>query len=279
MTVASTPAGPGEDRRGTEQPSGTERSAGTERFTGTERSTGPEGYTETVRYTGTVLPGGPSALRVLDEVEIRKASVGALDNNAYLLTCRASGDQLLVDAAADPSRLLSLVREGSRAARLGTVVTTHRHPDHHGALESVLTVTGARHACGAADVAGVAAGRHRTHHLHHRDVVTVGHVTLDVIGLRGHTPGSVALAYREPEHVHVEGAVAGRVHLFTGDSLFPGGPGRTSTPEDFRSLMDDLEARVFGVYDDATWIYPGHGADTTLGVERPLLGEWRQRGW
>jgi glyoxylase-like metal-dependent hydrolase (beta-lactamase superfamily II) len=95
-------------------------------------------------------------------------------------------------------------------------------------------------------------------------------LTLSVIALRGHTPGSVAVLYRDP---------AGIPHLFTGDSLFPGGPGRTTNPRDFGSLMDDLEERVFGVLPDETWFYPGHGNDSTLGAERPHLGEWRARGW
>ena len=106
--------------------------------------------------------------------------------------------------------------------------------------------------------------------MHHGDVLTVGHLTLEVIALRGHTPGSVALAYREP---------AGRVHLFTGDSLFPGGPGATRTPADFASLMADLTDRVFDRFADDTVVYPGHGLGTTLGVERPHLEEWRARGW
>lgn len=228
-------------------------------------------------YTGDVVPGGPSQVRVLDEVVVRKASVGPMDNNAYLLTCRVNGDQLLVDAAADPDRLLGLVREGSAAGRLTHVVTTHRHPDHVGALESVLAVTGAQHACGAPDAPAMPAPVHRR--LHHADVLTVGHVTVEVVALRGHTPGSVALVYREPAHAHVDGARAGRVHLFTGDSLFPGGPGKTQDVAAFTSLMDDLEQRVFARFDDETWVYPGHGRDTTLGAERPHLAEWRARGW
>ena len=87
--------------------------------------------------------------------------------------------------------------------------------------------------------------------------------------LRGHTPGSVALVYRGDR----------RPHLFTGDSLFPGGPGKTWSPDDFTSLVDDLEQRVFGALPDDTWVYPGHGDDTTLGAERPSLPEWRERGW
>jgi glyoxylase-like metal-dependent hydrolase (beta-lactamase superfamily II) len=230
-------------------------------------------------YTGDVVSSGPSQTRVLDEVVVRKLSVGPMDNNAYLLTSRSGGDQLLVDAAAEPDRLLALVREGSASARLGTVVTTHRHADHVGALESVLAVTGAHHACGADDATAMPAVVHRR--LHDGDLLSVGHVVLEVVALRGHTPGSVALLYREPHRVTTatSEAVPGRAHLFTGDSLFPGGPGRTTQPADFRSLMTDLEQRVFGRLGDDTWVYPGHGRDTTLGAERPHLTTWWERGW
>jgi glyoxylase-like metal-dependent hydrolase (beta-lactamase superfamily II) len=94
---------------------------------------------------------------------------------------------------------------------------------------------------------------------------------LTVIGLRGHTPGSVALLWRGGDDGD---------HLFTGDSLFPGGVGATrGDPERFRSLLDDVEQRIFAELPDETWVYPGHGDDTTLGAERPHLGEWRERGW
>jgi glyoxylase-like metal-dependent hydrolase (beta-lactamase superfamily II) len=235
-----------------------------------------------VPYTGDVTPGGPSAVRELDEVVIRKASVGATDNNAYLLTCRASRSQLLVDAADDPDRLLELIREGSGGARLDLVVTTHRHPDHHRALESVVAVTGAPTAAGADDVAGIPVPTRRR--LRHGDVLAVGHLTLEVIALRGHTEGSIALVYKEPARVDGSprgaDAVPGRVHLFTGDSLFPGGVGNTQgDPARFGRLLDDVVTRVFDRFDDSTWVYPGHGADTTLGAERPHLEEWRARGW
>jgi glyoxylase-like metal-dependent hydrolase (beta-lactamase superfamily II) len=91
-----------------------------------------------------------------------------------------------------------------------------------------------------------------------------------VIHLVGHTPGSIALLYRDP---------AGSPHLFTGDSLFPGGPGKTTNPTDFTSLMDDLEEKIFGRLPDDTWFYPGHGRDSTLGAERPAIPQWRARGW
>lgn len=233
-------------------------------------------------YTGDVTVAGPSDLRVLDEVEVRKLAVGPSENNAYLLTCRRSGAQLLVDAAAEPDRLLELVREGSPTARLDLVVTTHRHLDHIGALASIGATSGAQLAAGAPDVDAIteATGVAVSRPLHDGDTIVLGHLTLEVIAVRGHTPGSVTLVYREPEHASAQGAVPGRAHLFTGDSLFPGGVGSTSNdPERFALLYADVTTRLFDRFDDATWVYPGHGADTTLGAERPHLDEWRERGW
>ncbi len=231
-------------------------------------------------YSGRVAPGGPAQRRDLPGLTVRKLSVGPMDNNAYLLTCTVTGEQLLVDAAAEAERLLALVAEDTAATGLGTVVTTHRHRDHHGALAEVVAATGAQVAAGSADADHLPV--HVDRRLGHGDVVTVGRAGLEVIALRGHTAGSIALAYREDEPAATPGAPAtgpGSVHLFTGDSLFPGGPGKTSDPEAFRSLMTDLEERVFGVLDDRTWVYPGHGDDTTLAAERPHLPQWWARGW
>lgn len=217
-------------------------------------------------YTGTVTIGGASDVRDLGAVIIRKASVSAMDNNAYLLTCRATGAQLLVDAADDANRLKALVREGT--GTLATIVTTHQHGDHHRALADLVAATGAATAAGLADAEALPVTPDVR--LQQGDSVTFGDVSLDVVGLRGHTPGSVALVYADP---------SGVAHLFSGDSLFPGGPGKTPSPTEFTSLMDDLEARVFDIYPDDTWVYPGHGKDTTLGAERPHLAQWRGRGW
>ncbi len=93
-----------------------------------------------------------------------------------------------------------------------------------------------------------------------------------MIHLRGHTPGSVALALSGP-------AAGDATQLFTGDCLFPGGLGRTTKPKEFDSLYHDVTSRVFDVYPDATVVYPGHGDDTTLGAERPQLDEWKARRW
>ena len=218
-------------------------------------------------YESEVVPGGPSSVRELTHATIRKMSVSPMHNNVYLLTCRSSGAQLLVDAADDPSRCLALVAEGT--GRLDHLVTTHQHWDHVRALADVAAATGARTYAGAPDADALPVAPDVR--LEHGDVVEVGELRLDVIRLTGHTPGSVALAYEDPDGV---------VHLFTGDSLFPGGVGNTKQPgQSFDSLYADVVSRVFDVYDDDTWVYPGHGADTTLGVERPHLDEWRQRGW
>jgi glyoxylase-like metal-dependent hydrolase (beta-lactamase superfamily II) len=101
------------------------------------------------------------------------------------------------------------------------------------------------------------------------DTVTVGTVSLRVIHLDGHTPGSIALLYDDPQ---------GAPHLWTGDALFPGGPGKT-TPQTFPVLMHELRTKVFDALPDETWVYPGHGDDTVLGSERPHLDEWQARGW
>jgi glyoxylase-like metal-dependent hydrolase (beta-lactamase superfamily II) len=226
----------------------------------------PDGRLGSMTYTGEVSVGGPSAVRELPDATIRKASVSPQDNNAYLITCTATGEQLLIDAADDVTRLKSLVAEGGDG--LVTVVTTHQHWDHHRALKDVVASTGADTAAGREDAGELPVPVDVE--LSHGDTVAVGELSLDVVHLRGHTPGSVALVLTSSD---------GSVHAFTGDSLFPGGPGRTTNPTDFSSLMNDLEARIFNVLPDSTWIYPGHGNDSTLGVERPHLQEWRQRGW
>lgn len=218
-------------------------------------------------YSGDVTSGGPSDRRDLRLLTIRKASVGAMANNVYLLTCNRTGKQLLVDAADDPERIMSLLDEGGGS--LDTIVTTHQHWDHHRALAQVVASTNATTAAGEADADALPVIPARR--LAHGDTLTVGDITLDVIHLRGHTPGSVALVYDDPH---------GHTHIWTGDSLFPGGVGNVQNDrERFASLLGDVQTRIFDVYVDDTWIYPGHGLDTTLGAERPHLQEWRERGW
>ncbi|MFX0538728.1 MBL fold metallo-hydrolase [Ornithinimicrobium sp. Y1847] len=219
-------------------------------------------------HEGTVEPGGASWVRDLGAATVRKCSVSEMDNNVYLITCTASGARLLVDAADDSERVLELLREGDGTTEVQQVLTTHQHWDHHRALPEVVEATGATTLAGAEDADGLPVPVDRR--LGHGDTVTVGELTLDVIALRGHTPGSIALALQVPDHPAV---------LVTGDSLFPGGPGKTNSRADFTSLMDDLEERVFDRFGDDTLVLPGHGDNTVLGEERPHVQEWRDRGW
>jgi glyoxylase-like metal-dependent hydrolase (beta-lactamase superfamily II) len=217
-------------------------------------------------YTGDVEVGGPADVRELPGLTISKLAVSDMANNAYLLRDPASGDALLIDAAAEPEALRALIGD----ADVRTVVTTHGHWDHHRALPEIVEATGATTVAHAADAADLPVPVQRT--VEHGDTLSVGAQTLDVVHLRGHTPGSIALVWR--------GAGDAGVHVFTGDSLFPGGVGNTQQDAArFASLIDDVEQRIFGTLPDSTWVYPGHGKDTTLGAERPHLAEWRERGW
>ncbi len=201
----------------------------------------------------------------LPDLTITKVSVGPMDNNAYLLRCRATGEQVLIDAANEPDRLLALVGD----AGLARVVTTHRHADHWQGLAAVLAATGARTVAHPDDAAALPVRVDEP--VVDGDTVPVGTCRLEVIHVVGHTPGSIALLYRDP---------SGSPHLFTGDSLFPGGVGNTfGSASNFASLIHDVETKLFDRLPDETRVYPGHGADTTLGRERPALPEWRIRGW
>jgi glyoxylase-like metal-dependent hydrolase (beta-lactamase superfamily II) len=217
-------------------------------------------------YTGNVEVGGAWDVRRLPGLTIVKVAVGPMSNNAYLLRCTETGEGLLIDAANEADRLRELVvLEGPPVS---AILTTHRHGDHWAALAETAEAAGAAIYAGDqdADELPVAVDER----LEHGDEITVGDLSLEIIGLRGHTPGSVAVLYRDPE---------GTPHLFTGDSLFPGGVGKTWAPGDFDSLIDDVETRLFGTLPDETWFYPGHGNDSTLGAERASLPEWRARGW
>ena len=215
-------------------------------------------------YTGNVAVGGDADVRELPGLVITKLAVGSHNNNSYLLRCTATDDQLLIDAAADPERLLALI--GSDG--LTSIVTTHQHWDHWGALQAVVAATGARTYAHAEDAPGIPVATDVL--VADGDTVSVGHQRLRAIHLVGHTPGSIALVFDDPD---------GAPHIFTGDCLFPGGVGRTTSPEAFASLFGGVSAKVFGTLPGETWVYPGHGFDTNLGAERPQLPEWQARGW
>jgi glyoxylase-like metal-dependent hydrolase (beta-lactamase superfamily II) len=215
-------------------------------------------------YTGKVAVGGPADTRDTGPLTITKIAVGPMDNNAYFLRCAASGAVLLVDAANEPDRLLATLGDD----RLGRIVTTHQHFDHWQGLPEMFAATGAPVTAHPLDAGALPV--QVTDLVEDGDTVSVGDCELAVIHLVGHTPGSIALLYQGPD----------RPHLFTGDCLFPGGVGNTEKdPDRFASLINDVSTKVFDRLPDETWVYPGHGGDTTLGAERPHLQEWRDRGW
>jgi glyoxylase-like metal-dependent hydrolase (beta-lactamase superfamily II) len=221
-------------------------------------------------YTGEVSPGGPPDRRTAGSLEITKLAVDPqMHNNCYLLRCTDTGEQVLIDAADEAHRLLELVGDGGLAA----VVTTHQHWDHHRALAEVVAGTGATVVAGAPDADAITeqTGVTVDQRVGEDDRIAVGTCSLVVIPVAGHTPGSICLLYDDG---------SGRPHLFTGDSLFPGGVGNTQgDPDRFTQLIGDVSSKIFDALPDETWFYPGHGSDSTLGAERPHLAEWRERGW
>jgi glyoxylase-like metal-dependent hydrolase (beta-lactamase superfamily II) len=218
-------------------------------------------------YSGHVEAGTGLARRLVTvggaEVEVSKRSVGPMDNNAYLIHDLGSGEALLIDAANDAAALLQLVAP----VGLTGIHTTHGHFDHWQALDAVRQATGAPVTLGPGDQEMMEPRADRT--VTHGDRLTIGGIEVELLHTPGHTPGSVCVLLRADD----------RPHLFTGDTLFPGGPGNTfGDAEAFARIMDSLRTVVFALPDD-TWIYPGHGDDTTLGAERPSLDEWQARGW
>ena len=214
-----------------------------------------------------------SLIHDLRDITIRRISVSGMDNNVYLLTAKASGEQVLIDAADDAPAIQQLLRDAagdtSAMPRLAAIATTHQHWDHVRALKELVAATGAPTVAGTDDADALPVAPDRK--LEHGDTVAVDGFTLTAVHLRGHTPGSIAFVYEDPE---------GPAHIFSGDSLFPGGVGNTQKdPERFTQLLDDVTQRLFGTYPDDAVVHPGHGKPTTLGAERPHLEEWRARGW
>ena len=191
-------------------------------------------------------------------VEVHKMVVGPIDNNVFFLRCKETGEALLIDAANEQERLLRLSR------RLGArkVVQTHGHWDH------VQAVPAVRDAGCEVGVAAEDATMLPSHDfvLEDDSVLEVGRLRVRTLATPGHTPGSVCFL--------VEGSPV----LFSGDTLFPGGPGRTESGEDFSRIIRSVEDRLFAL-DPGTIVMPGHGDDTTIGAERPHLQEWVDRGW
>jgi glyoxylase-like metal-dependent hydrolase (beta-lactamase superfamily II) len=202
----------------------------------------------------------PLELRWSDaDAEIHSTVVGPMDNNVYIVRCKATGDAVLIDAANEHDQLLDICR------RLGvrSVVETHGHWDHIQAVPAMRDA-GYEVAVTAAD-AGMLPSYDQV--LEDDEVLRVGRLRMRTITTPGHTPGSICFR------------LEGTPLLFSGDTLFPGGPGNTSFPGgDFTTIIRSIEDRLLTLPVD-TIVLPGHGTDTTVGSEAPHLQEWVDRGW
>jgi glyoxylase-like metal-dependent hydrolase (beta-lactamase superfamily II) len=194
------------------------------------------------------------------QAEIHKVVVGPMDNNVYVLRCRQTGEAVLLDAANEHDKLLDLCRR----LNVRQVLETHGHWDH---IQAVPAVRDAGYEVGvtAADASMLPS---YDFVLADGEVIQVGRLRLHTIATPGHTPGSMCF--------RLEGSPV----LFSGDTLFPGGPGATQFPGgDFPTIIRSVEERLFATLPPATLVLPGHGADTTIGTESPHLQEWIDRGW
>jgi glyoxylase-like metal-dependent hydrolase (beta-lactamase superfamily II) len=214
-----------------------------------------------------------SLIHSLRDITIRRISVSEMNNNVYLLTAKASGAQLLIDAADDLPAIQQMIEDSAAdttaTPKLALIATTHQHWDHVRALPGLVEATGAKTSAGVDDADALPVPVDVL--LHHGDLGNFDGFDITAVHLRGHTPGSIAYVYLDPE---------GPAHIFSGDSLFPGGVGNTQNDAArFTSLLNDVSERLFEAYPDDTVVHPGHGDPTTLGAERPHLAEWRERGW
>ncbi len=193
------------------------------------------------------------------QAEIHKIVVGPVDNNVFVLRCKQTGDAVLLDAANEHDRLLELCR----GLGVRTVLETHGHWDH---IQAVPAIRDAGYEVGVtAQDAGMLEAY--DYLLEDESAIEVGRLRLHTIATPGHTPGSMCF--------RLEGSPV----LFSGDTLFPGGPGATGFPDgDFDKIIGSIDRRLFTLPAD-TLVLPGHGADTTIGGERPHLEEWIARGW
>jgi glyoxylase-like metal-dependent hydrolase (beta-lactamase superfamily II) len=215
-------------------------------------------------YTGHVEPDGEWQDRRDGRLLVRKLSVEAMDNDVYVVADAETRRAVLIDAAARPERL----REAIEGFDVLAVLQTHGHWDHVRAWEALRDEDGIEvwGQPGDADLFPRAPDRE----LAHGDRIDLGGVTVEVLHTPGHTPGSCQYLVEADQ----------RPHLFSGDSLFPGGLGNTFGDEGaFEQLYGEVTTKVFDRLPDETWVYPGHGDDTTLGSERPHLREWYERRW
>ena len=193
-------------------------------------------------------------------IEVHKVVVGPVDNNVFVIRCTETGEAVLIDAANEHERLLELCR----GLGVRTVLETHGHWDH---IQAIPAVRDAGYKVGvtAEDAAMLPSYDYL---LEDDTVIEVGRLRLRTLHTPGHTPGSMSFRVEQTPL------------LFTGDTLFPGGPGATQFEDgDFATIIRSIEDRIFSQFDGSTLVLPGHGDDTTLGAESPHLDEWVARGW
>lgn len=204
----------------------------------------------------------PNTTRIWEDAscEVHKVVVGPLDNNVYVVRCRRSGESVLIDAADEHELLLEICR----SLGVSQVVETHGHWDHIQAVPAV------REAGISVSVTPEDASMLASYDLLLEDdsVIEVGHLRIRTTATPGHTRGSMCFS------------VENTPLLFSGDTLFPGGPGNTSFEgADFSTIIRSIEGRLFSRFVPETLVLPGHGASTTIGSESPHLDEWIERGW
>jgi len=189
---------------------------------------------------------------------VHRLVAGPLENNVYIVVCKTTAEAVIVDAADEADRIL----DAATPYRVRAILTTHSHADHIGAAAAVCDALGAPFRIQPADAA--ATGITPFDPIPDGEQICFGGLTMKAIHTPGHTPGSTCFLLEDI--------------LFSGDTLFPGGPGATADPERFREVMNSLEMRLFTLPDE-TSVLPGHGLATTIGTERPSLPEWRRRGY
>ncbi len=205
------------------------------------------------------------------EVTITRLVVGSMDNNVYLVRDTESGRVIIIDAADDVEAIVDACQDDFGNVRVERIITTHRHADHIKALGAVAARTASKALAGVNDAQAIQDATGVVQHpLADGDQIRHGRVIMDVIELVGHTEGGIALILKPLTHPPV---------VISGDSLFPGGVGKTNSREDFDRLLADVEAKIFAKLPDEAVVLPGHGDATTLGAERGSIPAWRERGW
>lgn len=192
------------------------------------------------------------------EIRVEKLALGPWDSNCYVVSCPPGGDTVIIDTPTEAPKILKAVA----GLPVRFILITHGHPDHLGALAEVKEKLGVGVAVHAADAGRLPIPADRL--LEPGQELSLGSRKLKVIHTPGHTPGSVC-------------CLLGR-HLFSGDTLFPNGPGKTTTPQDFSRIVDSVVSQLFILPDD-TIVYPGHGEGTVLGKERQLFAAFSSRPW